>query len=61
MEQMIASWSMVMVHGLMVAGLILVPIKTRSWARKTDEPPGAFGTVNEMCDRSGGSDGPSPN
>ena len=25
MEQMIASWSMVMVHGLMVAGPVLVP------------------------------------
>ena len=51
---MIASWSMVMVHGLMVAGLSQVPIKTRSWGRETDEPPRAFGTVNEMCDRSGG-------
>ena len=29
--------------------------------RETDEPPGAFGTVNQMCDRSGGSDGPSYN
>ena len=31
------------------------------WGRETDEPPGAFGTVNQMCDRSGGSDGPSYN
>jgi hypothetical protein len=59
MEQMIASWSMVMVHALMVAGLSQVPIKTRSSGRDSDEPPRAFGTVNEMGDRSGGSDGPS--
>ena len=28
-KEMIASWSMVMVHALMVAGLSLVPIKMR--------------------------------
>ena len=56
MKQMIASWSMVMVHGLMVAGPGIKSKLARSWARETDEPPGAFGTVNQMCDRSGGSD-----
>ena len=53
MKQMIASWSMVMVHGLMVAGPGIKSKLARSWARETDEPPGAFGTVNQMCDRSG--------
>ena len=56
MKQMIASWSMVMVHGLMVAGLTLVLKLRKSWARELALPGGAFGTVNQMCDRSGGSD-----
>ena len=34
MKQMIALWSMVMVHGLMAAGLSLKPQLTRSWARE---------------------------
>ena len=34
MKQMIASWSMVMVHGLMVAGPGIKPL-ARCWARKT--------------------------
>ena len=38
MEQMIASWSMVMVHGLMVAGPGLEPNIARWWARETDDP-----------------------
>ena len=38
MEQMIASWSMVMVHGLMVAGLVIVPLYARSWAREDRRP-----------------------
>ena len=61
MEQMVALWSMVMVHALMVAGPGIKSKLARYWARETDEPPGAFGTVNQMCDRSGGSDGPSYN
>ena len=39
MEQMIASWSMVMVNGPMIAGLSLVLELTRSWARWIAEPP----------------------
>jgi hypothetical protein len=35
---MIASWSMVMLHGLMVVGLSNLPIYARSWARETDDP-----------------------
>ena len=31
------------------------------WGLESDEPPGAFGTVNQMCDHSGGSDDPSHN
>ena len=38
MKQMIALWSMVMVHGLMVVGLSQVLELTRSWARETDDP-----------------------
>ena len=33
MEQMIASWSMVMVHGLMVVGPVIQPQLARSWGR----------------------------
>ena len=61
MEQMVASWSMVMLHGLMVAGPGIKSKLARLWARETDEPPGAFGIINQMCDRSGGSYGPSYN
>ena len=43
MEKMIASWSMVMVHGLMVAGLTLVLKLRKSWARELALPGGAFG------------------
>ena len=45
---MVASWSMVMLHGLMVAGPALVLKLTRSWAHGMAEPPGAFGRVNSM-------------
>jgi len=38
MKQMIASWSMVMVHALMVAGPGLEPNIARSWARESDDP-----------------------
>ena len=37
MEQTIASWSMVMVHALMVAGPGSMPQLTRSWARELAE------------------------
>ena len=52
---------MVMVHGLMVAGPGVEPKLLRYWGLGMAEPPGAFGTVNQMCDRSGGSYGPSYN
>jgi hypothetical protein len=42
MKQMIASWSMVMVHGLMVAGTGLVPPYAIDATRKTDDPRRAF-------------------
>ena len=48
MEQMIVSWSMVMVHALMVAGLSLVPILARCWGGNSAEAPGVYGTVNQM-------------
>ena len=48
MEQMIALWSMVMVHGLMVAGLSLVPILTRCCGPETDKARVVNGTVNPM-------------
>ena len=54
MEQMIALWSMVMVHGLMVAGPGMVPNFKRCWGRGMDEPPGDFWTVNQMYSNSGG-------
>ena len=38
MEQMIALWSMVKAHGLMVAGLSLMLKLARSWARELAEP-----------------------
>jgi len=38
MKQMIALWSMVKVHGLMVAGLGLALELARCWARETDDP-----------------------
>ena len=50
MEQMIASWSMVMVHGLMVAGLALVPKLARCWARETVDPRRASGTFREYTE-----------
>ena len=38
MKQMIASWSMVKVHGLMVAGPSSSPVFARSWAREDRRP-----------------------
>ena len=46
MEQMIASWSMVMLHALMAAGPSNLPIYARQWALGMAEPPRAFGTVS---------------
>ena len=43
MEQMIASWSMVMVHGLMVAGLGLVPLFHVNVGPQDQRGAGAFG------------------
>ena len=48
MEQMIASWSMVMVHALMAAGSGLVPQIKKMWARELALPGGAFGSRNPM-------------
>ena len=56
-----ALWSIWVAASLILAGPGIKSKLARSWARETDEPPGAFGTVNQMCDRSGGSDGPSYN
>ena len=53
---MIASWSMVMVHGLMVAGPGLVPEISEILGRKTNEAREHLAIGNQMCDRSGGSD-----
>ena len=43
MEEMIASWSMVMVHGLMVAGLGLVPRFNEIAGSQVGRGAGAFG------------------
>ena len=48
MEQMIALWSMMMVHGLMVAGLVIEPIFARSWGPETDEARVGNGTGHSM-------------
>ena len=48
MEQMIALWSMVKVHGLMVAGASLVPIQTRSWGLESDEAREHLAIGNQM-------------
>ena len=48
MEQMIALWSMVMVHGLMVAGSCLVPKLCEIVGRELALPGGAFGSRNPM-------------
>ena len=45
---MIASWSMVMVHGLMVAGPGHEPKLARSWARETDDAPSIFGSRSNV-------------
>ena len=43
MKQIIASWSMVMVHGLMVAGLGLVPRFNKIAGSQVGRGAGAFG------------------
>ena len=48
MKQMIALWSMVMVHGLMAAGLVIKLELSRSWGLRMAEPPRAFGRDNSM-------------
>jgi len=48
MEQMIASWSMVKVHGLMVAGPSNSPEIDEIVGRKTDEARVVNGTGNPM-------------
>ena len=48
MKQMIASWSMVMVHGLMVAGLGMKPDLARWCGPETDKARVVNGTGNPM-------------
>ena len=50
MKQMIASWSMVMVHGLMVAGPGFELELTRYWARETNEAREHLAIGNQMQD-----------
>ena len=58
MEQMIALWSVVMVHGLMVAGLVIRSFKPDSGV-ETAEAPKIWGLVNQMYSHSGRLSGPS--
>jgi hypothetical protein len=48
MEQMVASWSMVMVHGLMAAGPALRLKLARSWGLGLEDPRGVNGTFRPM-------------
>ena len=48
MEQMIALWSMVMVHGLMIAGSGLKPKLSRCVGRKTNEAREHLAIGNQM-------------
>ena len=48
MEKMIASWSMVMVHALMVAGPVILPIFVGSWGRKANEAREHLAIGNQM-------------
>ena len=48
MKQMIALWSMVMVHGLMVAGPSLVPFVNEIVEPEDRVGAGAFGKGNQM-------------
>ena len=56
MEQMIALWSMVMVHALMVAGLVIVPLYARLWAREDRRPaPSILGSLSNVVHNQAGS------
>jgi hypothetical protein len=48
MEQMIALWSMVKVHGLMVAGLGLAPELARCWGLEIDKAREHLAIGNQM-------------
>jgi hypothetical protein len=48
MKQMIASWSMVMVHALMAADPVSGPKLTRSWGRKANEAREHLAIGNQM-------------
>ena len=48
MKQMIALWSMVMVHGLMVAGPGIMPLYAMDAGRKTNEAREHLAIVNQM-------------
>ena len=48
MKQMIALWSMVKVHGLMVAGPVILPIFVGSWGRKANEAREHLAIGNQM-------------
>ena len=48
MEQMIALWSMVMVHALIVVGPVIVPFKARSWGPETNEAREHLAIGNQM-------------
>ena len=55
MEQMIASWSMVMVHGLMVAGLGLAPILCEILGSRDRRPaPSIFGSRSNVVSSQAG-------
>ena len=48
MKQMIALWSMVIVHGLMVVGPGMKLDLARCWGRDWAEAPGVYGRDNSM-------------
>ncbi len=48
MKQMIASWSMVMVQGLMVADPSILPLYAIDAGRKTNEAREHLAIVNQM-------------
>ena len=55
MKQMIASWSMVMVHALMVAGLVIEPIFTRSWGAQAGRGArNILGSLSNVVDNQAG-------
>ena len=54
MKQMIALWSMVKVHGLMVAGSCLKLELARYWGLETDKARKHLAVGNQMYSHSGG-------